>query len=385
MAISRPRGVARWMALGLLAGALGGCSTVSSWFSSDTKPKPQELGANPGLLAVHQAWTAKLGAEVPLATDIHVQGDTLLIAAKDGSVTALDARNGSQLSRFTVGEPLTAGVGGDAERQAVLTRSNQIIVYSQGKQLWKQPLPAAAYTPPLVAGGRVFVLAADRSLAAFDAANGRKLWTAQRPGEPLVLRQPGVLIAVGNTLVAGLSGRMVGIDPDTGAVRWEAPLASPRGTNDVERLVDLVGRVSRVGDSVCARAFQAAVGCVDTQNASVRWTQPSKGADGIDGDGDSVFGAESNGTVQAWRRGDGSRLWSIDQLQHRRLTAPLMLGRSVVFGDDYGVVHLLSKSDGQALARLKTDDSGVASPPVSAANTLVVVSRSGTVYGFRPD
>src|SRR5256885_565787 len=104
MAISRPRGVARWMALGLLAGALGGCSTVSSWFSSDTKPKPQELGANPGLLAVHQAWTAKLGAEVPLATDIHVQGDTLLIAAKDGSVTALDARNGSQLSRFTVGE-----------------------------------------------------------------------------------------------------------------------------------------------------------------------------------------------------------------------------------------------------------------------------------------
>src|SRR5258708_5755373 len=30
-------------------------------------------------------------------------------------------------------------------------------------------------------------------------------------------------------------------------------------------------------------------------------------------------------------------------------------------------------------------DSGVASPPVSAANTLVVVSRSGTVYGFRPD
>jgi hypothetical protein len=253
MAISRPRGVARWMALGLLAGALGGCSTVSSWFSSDSKPKPKELGPNPGLLAVHQAWTAKLGAEVPLASDIHVQGDTLLIAAKDGSVTALDARNGSQLSRFTVGEPLTTGVGGDAQRQAVLTRSNQVIVFEQGKQLWKQPLPAAAYTPPLLAGGRVFVLAADRSLAAFDAANGRKLWTSQRPGEPLVLRQPGVLMAVGNTLVAGLSGRMVGIDPDTGAVRWEAPLASPRGTNDVERLVDLVA-ASAVSATASARA-----------------------------------------------------------------------------------------------------------------------------------
>ncbi len=381
----RPRGVARWMALGLLAASLAGCSTVSSWFSSDTKPKPQELGPNPGLIAVHQAWTAKLGAQVPLATDIQVHGDVLLIAAGDGSVTTLDARNGSQISRFTVGEPLTSGVGGDAQRQAVLTRSNKVIVYAQGKQLWKQPLPAAAYTPPLVAGGRVFVLAADRSLTAFDAANGSRLWSAQRPGEPLVLRQPGVLMAVGNTLVVGLSGRMVGFDPDNGSVRWEAPLASPRGTNDVERLVDVVGRVSRVDDSVCARAFQASVGCVDTRNASVRWTQPSKGAEGIDGDGEAVFGAESNGTVQAWRRADGSRLWSVEQLQHRRLTAPLLLGRSVVFGDDYGVVHLLSKADGQALARLKTDDSGVASAPVSAANTLVVVSRSGTVYGFRPD
>lgn len=373
------------MALGLLASTLAGCSTVSSWFSGDSKPKVQDLGPNPGLMAVRQAWTAKLGTEVPLSTDIHVQGDALLIAGKDGSVTVLDARTGAQLSRFAVGEPLTAGVGGDAERQAVLTRGNQVIVYAQGKQLWKQPLSASAYTPALVAGGRVFVLAADRSLSAFDAANGRKLWTAQRPGEPLVLRQPGVLMAVGNTLVVGLSGRMVGIDPDNGAVRWETPLASPRGTNDVERLVDLVGRVSRVEDNVCARAFQASVGCVDTRNASVRWTQPSKGADGIDGDAEAIFGAESNGTVQAWRRTDGSRLWTIEQLQHRKLTAPLALGRAVVFGDDYGVVHLLSKTDGQALARLKTDDSGVASAPVAAANTLVVVSRSGTVYGFRPD
>ena len=74
MAISRPRGVARWMALGLLAGALGGCSTVSSWFSSDTKPKPKELGANPGLLAVHQAWTANVWSMVMDYTPKHMMG-----------------------------------------------------------------------------------------------------------------------------------------------------------------------------------------------------------------------------------------------------------------------------------------------------------------------
>lgn len=375
------RAMPRWLALSALAASLGACSM----FGGKDKPKPLELGPNPGLIQVHQAWSAKLGGEVPLAMPAQVQGSEVALVAKDGSITVLDARSGAQALRFSAGEPLTTGVGSDGGRMAVVTRSNRLAVFEQGRQLWQYNLAAAVYTPPLLAGGRVFVMAADRSLSAFDAATGRRLWLADRPGEPLILRQSGVLTAVGNTLVVGMSGRLVGMDPDTGSVRWEAPLASPRGTNDVERLVDLVGPVSREGASVCARAFQASVGCVDTGNATVRWTQPSKGSDGIAGDGQAVFGAESNGIVQAWRRADGSRLWSVDKLQHRRLTAPLLLGRSVVLGDDSGTVHLLSKEDGSALARLNTDAAGIATVPVIAADTLVVVSRSGTVYGFRPD
>ena len=79
------------------------------------------------------------------------------------------------------------------------------------------------------------------------------------------------------------------------------------------------------------------------------------------------------------------RLWSTDRLQLRKLTAPLLLGRSVVVGDDEGLVHLLSKEDGSPLNRLTTDDSGIAAAPVVAADTLVVVTRNGGVYGFRPD
>src|SRR6218665_1506855 len=113
--------------------------------------------------------------------------------------------------------------------------------------------------------------------------------------------------------------------------------ASGGGRKDVERLGELVGRSSRVGDSVCVRSFQAtvgAVGCVDTARGVVRWTRAASGAEGVDGDGDAIFGTESNGTVVAWRRSDGTRLWDSDRLKHRKLTAPLLLGRSVVVGDD---------------------------------------------------
>jgi outer membrane protein assembly factor BamB len=241
------------------------------------------------------------------------------------------------------------------------------------------------YTAPFVAGGRVFVLTADRSVSAFDGRTGRKLWTQSRPGEPLVLRHAGVMLAVGDTLVTGLSGRLAGLNPQTGASRWEVPIATPRGINDVERLVDLVGTVSRVGDVVCARAFQASVGCVDASRGTLLWTKPASGFQGVNGDENNVFGTEADGKVVAWKRNGGDRAWSSDLLLHRDLSAPLVLGRSVVVGDGMGYVHLLSREDGKLLNRLATDGSPVVAAPVVAANTLVVVTRNGGVYGFVPE
>lgn len=375
---SRAKHVASMLMLGVV---LSGCSL---WGGS-SKPVPADLGPNVPVLGVRQVWTARIGSLVGLPLDIRVNDHVVTVASADGVVVALDARSGADLWRTSLGEPLSAGVGSDGKWTAVVSRSNILVAMEAGRELWRKPLQTQTFTAPLVAGNRIFVLSADRSVTAYDAATGRRLWTQSRPGEPLVLRQSGVLLAVGDTLVVGLSGRLVGLNPDIGSVRWEAPLASARGTNDVERLVDLVGRVSRVGDSVCARSFQAAVGCVNTARGTVAWTQLAAGTEGIHGDGQLIFGTESNGVVLAWRRADGTRAWASDRLKFRKLTAPLLLGRSVVVGDDAGLLHLLSRDDGSPLNRLTTDASGIAAAPVVAADTLVAVTRNGGVYGFRPD
>lgn len=381
-AVSGRPSFVRVTAVAVLVAALAGCSL---WSGGGAKPVPADLGTNVAVLSVRQAWTARVGNVAGLPLNVHAAGNVVTVASADGVVAAIDARTGGDLWRTALGEPLSAAVGSDGKSAAVVSRSNALIVVESGRERWREALAAQVFTPPLVAGGRVFVLAADRSVSAYDAATGRRLWAQSRPGEPLVLRQAGVLLAAGDTLVVGLSGRLVGLNPDNGSVRWEAPLASARGTNDVERLVELVGRTSKVGDSLCARSFQAAVGCVNVARGTVAWTQPASGAEGVHGDADALFGVESNGSVVAWRRSDGSRLWGSDRLKHRKLTAPLLLGRSVVIGDDTGLVHLLSRTDGAPLNRIATDGSGIAAAPAVAADTLVVVTRNGSIYGFRPD
>lgn len=367
------------------AAVLAGCSVMPSFLGGGAeKPKPAELPPNAALIAVRPAWTAKVGA-VTEPMSLSVSGTTVTVASADGTVAAIDGASGRDLWRASAGGPIAAGVGSDGRTAAVVTRANELVALADGKTAWREKLSAVAYTAPFVAGGRVFVLSADRSVSAFDGRTGRKLWTQQRPGEPLVLRHSGVMLAVGDTLVVGLSGRLAGLDPLSGRVRWEAPVAIARGINDVERLVDLVGTVSRVGDSVCARAFQAAVGCVDTARGAVVWTKPASGAEGLHGDGAMVFGTEADGKVIAWKRENGDRAWVSELLRHRGLTAPLSLGRSVVVGDESGLVHMLSRADGSPLNRVATDGSPIMAAPAVAGNTLVVLTRAGGVYGFVPE
>jgi outer membrane protein assembly factor BamB len=135
----------------------------------------------------------------PLATD--VSGDIVTVAGSDGTVIAIDARAGRETWRASVGATLAAGVGSDGSLAAVVTTNNELVAIEGGKVLWKQKLSAQAFTAPLVAGRRVFVQTADRSISAWDGQSGRRLWLQQRTGENLVLRKSGVLIAVGDTLV----------------------------------------------------------------------------------------------------------------------------------------------------------------------------------------
>ena len=358
---------------------LAGCASGSD------KPKPAELGPNAALISVRQAWSTRIG-QVSFPVDAKVNGNVITVASSDGTVAGLDGATGQDRWRVSVGTAISAAAGADGRYAAVVTKGNQLVVLEAGRELWREPLGAIGYTAPLVAGERVFVMTADRVLAAFDARTGRKIWSYSRPGEQLLaLRQAGVLLAVGDTLVAGISGRLVGLNPQNGSLRWEAPIASPRGTNDVERLVDLVGRVSRVGEVVCARAFQTAVGCVNTARGSVAWSKPASGAEGVHGDGQLLIGTESDGKIIAWSRNTGDRVWASERLKFRGLTAPLVIGRSVAVGDAQGWLHFLSKEDGSLLARVPTDGSAIVGAPVAVGDTLVVVTHNGGVFGFRPE
>ncbi|NRF68602.1 outer membrane protein assembly factor BamB [Aquincola sp. S2] len=352
--------------------------------SSTDKPKPTPLEAVTPQIAGRQVWSARLdGVQFPM--QVTVRDGAFVVASTGGSVVALDAQSGRELWRGEAGSRVAAGVGSDGRFAAVVTQNNELVVLERGKRLWTAALSSRTTTSPLVAGERVFVIGVDRVVHAFDALDGRRLWTYRRTGEPLTLAQPGVLAAYKDTLLTGQGASLVGLDPLKGTLRWDVPVTSPRGTNEVERLNDLVGPALRVGDTVCARAFQSAVGCIAANTTSLRWSRLGGGQNGVGGDADLVFGADASDRITAWRTASGDTAWTNERLLHRDLSAPLSTGRTVVFGDGEGQVHFLAREDGKTLLRLPTDGSPIVGAPALAGTTMLVVTRNGGLFAFRPE
>jgi outer membrane protein assembly factor BamB len=366
------------LALVVLALFLSACS------STPDKPTPTALADFKPQLNVSKTWSAQLSSvAAPLSAQL--SNNQLAIVATNGLVAVLNPDTGVEIWRLALNTPMAAGVGSDGNRLAVISQANELITLSQGKVLWRVKLPALSFTSPLVAGERVFVLTADRTVIAFDGASGQKLWSQQRAGDALVLKQSGILTSFQDNLLVGLSGRLVAMNPANGVAKWEVTVGSSRGTNEVERLVDLVSGVSRINNTLCARAFQTSVTCVDASKGANLWTRASQGHVGLTGSETALFGTESDGKLMAWNRGGGQVLWQSDSLRFRGLTAPTAANGQLVVGDDLGWMHWLDASNGQTLARSQIDASGIAMPALRHEKTWVVITKSGLVQALRAD
>lgn len=364
------------------AASLSGCSLWNSWFG-DAKNKPAALEALSGPATGRVVWSAK-GDSIGFPLSIATPADRFVVAGSDGSVRALSAADGRELWRGEVGSKLSAGIGSDGRYAAAVNRDNELVVLDAGRVIWKKALPTPVIAAPLVAGERVFALTLDRQVLAFDVLDGRKIWELKRPGEPLTLAKAGVLMAYKDTLVVGQGPRLAGVDPLKGQLRWEASVATPRGTNEVERLADLVGPAVRQGDLICARAFQSSVGCVNAERGSALWSRLVGGANGIGADDQVVVAGDASDRLSAWKLANGDLAWSGDQFQLRKLSAPVLLNKQVLVGDFEGQVHLLDRDTGKTRSRLATDGSAVVAVAVQG-QTALVATRSGGFFAIKAE
>jgi outer membrane protein assembly factor BamB len=313
-------------------------------------------------------------------------GTVVYAAGASGSVSGFDAARGTVVTRFDAGQRINGGVGAGADGMVLLgTSRGEVLAFDRsGKSLWKAQVSGEVLAPPAVLEGIVVVRVGDGRVYGLDASNGRQKWIYQRSAPPLSVRtHAGVTAARGAVFVGFPGGRLVGISLSNGNVGWEAVVALPRGTTELERVADITSWPVLDGQQVCAVAYQGRVACFDAARGTPVWARDVSSVAGLAIDERNVYVTDDKNAVVGLDKANGASLWRQDKLAGRNVSGPLALGRYVIVGDVEGYVHVMSRDDGSFVARIATDGSRIAATPIALDyGSFLVQTRNGGVYAF---
>lgn len=380
----------RVSAVVVIAMTLAGCGI----FGSDKK-KPLTLPALSGNVAstawqvagtrnvARSTWNFFAGQPTEYVFSPAVSDGKVHVATSDGVVQIYDETSGRPVGSIATGAKLTAGVGAAQGLVAVANDKGEVMAFLDGKLAWRASVSGEVLASPEVGPNVVVARTSDGRVMAFNSADGKRRWVFTRATPSLTLRSSAGVVITRTEVVMGFAGgRVLALDMDTGKLLAEFSVATPRGASDLERVVDVAGTPHLEERRVCAVAFQGRVACFDPRNGATLWAKDASSSAGLAGDSKNLYIAQDDGSVQAVSKEVGASVWKNDQLMHRSLTQPLVVGNYVVVGDNLGFVHVLSPETGALVGRVTTDGSAVHSI-TPMGSQAVAQTAAGGVFALK--
>ncbi len=362
-------------AVSLLVVLLAGCA------AKGVEPSP--LPEFTPTVEARIAWKASVGISGGFMFSPVVIENRVCAASGKGRLTCYDGDRGRRQWSSQPGVTVSGGVGTAENMILIGTNKAEVLAYGpNGVLLWRSKVSTEVLSAPIGSGSTVVVRTGDSKVFGLDARDGRRLWEYESPPQSLVLRaNPRMVIADGSAVIGGFpGGRLTKLDMRDGSLLWDIPIATPRGDNELERMVDIAGTPLLEEGVVCAVAFQGRIGCYDTQKGEQIWARSASSAGSIVADTRNLYYTEADGAVVAYDKGSGASIWRQEQLLHRRVTAPVVVGDWLVVGDYQGYVHVMSREDGAFVARMATDGSAIVTAPVAQQERAVVQTETGGLY-----
>jgi outer membrane protein assembly factor BamB len=188
-----------------------------------------------------------------------------------------------------------------------------LVLSDSPQELWQVSSPVGArdsarrpLSPPVVAGGRVFVLDAVLNVRAYDADTGAELWAVGTAAEGEHDGFGGGLAADGERVfMAGGHGQVLALEASTGRLFWRTQVSGPvRGAPNLDR-----GQLHIVTADNRLIALRA-------DDGAQIWDLPggSAGAGFLGGaspasNGEAVVAALTTGEILAVRAANGREVW----------------------------------------------------------------------------
>lgn len=390
-----------WVAALLLL--LGGCG----WFGGDDEDDddPKEIKPTPledftQEVALKVAWSRKLGKRAKdgvIKLTPALVGGRVFAATAGGHIAAMRASNGESIWEVHVEDfytkeertkiysdkldVITGGVGAGEDLVAVGTSSGEVIALnmSDGSLAWRIAASSEVLAPPQIGNGIVVVQTIDDKVASYDATTGNRNWLYTSTAPALSLRGTATPLLADNYVIAGFSnGRLVVLDVEEGIAGFDQRIAIAEGESDLERLVDIDGKMALTSNSnLYVASFQGQLVGIDMSGGKLLWAEEASSLAGVGRGFGNIYLSHADSKLTAYNAVSGREVWSVEALLHREITAPTVIRSYVAVSDYDGYVHLLAQSDGRFVARSKVDGTGLTAGLVASGSRIYAMGDSG--------
>jgi len=319
--------------------------------------------------------------------------EKIYVADSSGLVVAVDPVNGKKIWESEFDIPISGGPAVANKLVAVGTNQGELLVVDAetGIEKWRARVSSEIISSPAIGDGFVVARTVDGKIHAFDAATGKQAWFYDESLPPLTLRGDSSPIILNGGVVAGFSnGKMVVFILENGQVAWEKKIATPIGSSEIQRLVDVDLQPLVVGKSIYIGSYNGNLASLDFRSGEFNWQRELSTFQDMAAGALLLFTTHENSYLSAINRTNGVIIWTLKELYRRRLTAPAVVGEHVVVSDFEGYVHWISKKTGKIEGRIDLGSSivgffasGIAAQPLVIDETVIIYTRDGSLVALK--
>jgi outer membrane protein assembly factor BamB len=304
------------------------------------------------------AWSADVPDPAPLQGALVATQERVFTLARDGTVRAYAAQDGTRRWLASAGAEITAS-GAAARGRLVLPTARGVVALAtaDGHEVWRVESEYGSRAAPAVVGGRVWIALSNLGVRGLDVRTG-SVEVERR------LAPRGALLADADLLVVGSEdGTLRSLDPRDGRDRWTADLGHPPVMGPTLAANGIVAVLAR--DRVL-RALRAEDG-KELWRTILPSLSPSESLAAAAG---RIFVTDARGAVRAFDSATGRSLW----VRHEgfvEMGAPCATAATVVFGAR-GRIGARDADSGDFVWRVDVDR-GDCSSPVAAGGGIFVL------------
>lgn len=307
--------------------------------------------------AVKELWQfdVGVGTEKRHLKLVPVKDNKVLYAVDStGRLMALNIDSGKLQWKTRLPVNVSAGIGLGGGQLYVASSKGDVLAINaaDGKLVWRSLVSSEVLAPPVHTRNSLLIHTTDGKLFALDSSSGRVRWSYDRSVPVLSLRGTSKPVVDQGTVFETFgNGKLAIMQLSDGKVLFERSLGFAAGRSDLERMNDADAGPLLDGNVIYTATYQGNIIALNLRNGAQLWSRKLSVHQSMTMDKDLLYTVDSDDTVWALNKRSGVPVWKQDALFARQLSAPVLFGDYLVFGDLEGKLHFINKQDGRFVAR----------------------------------